>query len=267
MRRNPVPTRDSASAAKAKAPRYPIESVANSAQLLGLFLHTRELRLSNVARSLEISPSTAHRLLTTLEAQGLVQQNPITRCYEPGSGLLEIARALVPADSRWSFARPYMAELSERVGQTVNLLTLQGTRVVFVESVETTSSVRVGSRLGALMSAHCTSGGKLLLSLLPEEKLFELYPTQHLEQSSDNSIATRDKLLAELRKVAKRGYATNFGESEPGISGVAVLVPSTSADALALAVSVPEARLTTQRVTEFVDQLVVTAEALAAHQR
>jgi DNA-binding IclR family transcriptional regulator len=211
-----------------------------------------------------VSPSTAHRLLTTLEAAEMVRQNQTTRCYEPGPALLSLAYALTPSQSRWEFARPYMAELSERVGETVNLQSLQGTDVAFVESVEATSPVRVGSRLGAVMPAHVVSGGKCLLAQMSEEQLELLYVDPVIPAGRASSSLTREELVAELRRVKRRGYATNFGESEPGISGVAVLVPFPDGrePAYALAVSAPSARLPQGRVRELVDELRKTAEVL-----
>ena len=255
------------SSGDAAAPRYPIDSVANAARLLHLYVERSELRISDVAELLSVSPSTAHRLLTTLEAAEMVRQNETTRCYEPGPALLSVAYALTPSQSRWEFARPYMAELSERVGETVNLQSLQGTDVVFVESVESTSPVRVGSRLGAVMPAHHVSGGKALLAQLSEEGLVLLYPDPVLPQATDKSITTREELFAELRRVKRRGYATNFGESEPGISGVAVVVPVSDQNvaAYALAVSAPSARLPQARVKELVDELRKTAECLGVN--
>jgi IclR family acetate operon transcriptional repressor len=246
------------------APRYPIESVTNAARLLHLYVDRPEIRISDAAELLSISPSTAHRLLTTLEAAEMVCQNDTTRCYEPGPGLLSLAYALTPSQSRWEFARPYMAELSERVGETVNLQSLQGTEVAFIESVESTAPVRVGSRLGAVMPAHHVSGGKCLLAQLSEEDLTGLYPDPALPAATSKCITSRDELFAELRRVSRRGYATNFGESEPGISGVAVAVPGSDEReaAYALAVSAPSARLPQARVRELVDELRKTAELL-----
>jgi IclR family acetate operon transcriptional repressor len=260
-----VARKNSPAAGEAAAPRYPIDSVANAARLLHLFVDRPELRISDVAELLTVSPSTAHRLLTTLEAGEMVRQNETTRCYEPGPGLLSLAYALAPSQSRWEFARPYLAELSERVGETVNLQSLQGTDVAFIESVESTSSVRVGSRLGAVMPAHRVSGGKCLLAQLSEDDLKLLYPDPTLPTGGPKGIATRDELITELRKVKRRGYATNFGESEPGISGVAVVVPPSDKGeaAYALAVSAPSARLPQARVHELVAELRKTAELLS----
>jgi DNA-binding IclR family transcriptional regulator len=244
-------------------PRYPIESVTKAARVLAMLSSAPQLKLSDVAEQLSVSPSTAHRLLTTLEAEHLLQQNTISRCYEAGPGLIALAQALTPQRSRWDFARPFLEELSERVGETVNLITLQGADIAFVESVEAPTALRVGSRLGAVMPAHCTSGGKLLLAQLNDDEITKRYPDKRLQPMTDKSIDTREELLTELHKVSRRGYATNFGESESGISGVAVLVTdSAGRPKCALAVSAPSSRLSQARVKELVEDMRKTAALL-----
>jgi DNA-binding IclR family transcriptional regulator len=242
---------------------YPIESVAKASRILAMLSTTSQLKLSDVAEQLGVSVSTAHRLLTTLEDEQFLQQSSPSRLYEPGDRLLALAQALTPQRSRWDFARPFLEELSERVGETVNLNILQGTDVAFVESVEAPTPLRVGSRLGAVMPAHCTSGGKLLLAALTDTEIKERYPRATLTQMTDKSIATRDDLLAELRRVRRREYATNFGESEPGISGVAVLVTDGAGQPMcALAVSAPSSRLSQARAKELVEDMRKTASLL-----
>ena len=245
-------------------PRYPVESVAKAADLLRLFGHHSELRLSDVGLTIGVSPSTAHRLLTTLEASGMISQNPTTRCYEPGPELLDLARALTPSASRWSYVRPFLVDLSERVGETVNVVTLLHTDAAFVESVEAQTPLRVGSRLGVRMPASCVSGGKILLAALSDEELLARYPDEALETLTPRSIGTRTELLAELEQVRRRGSATNFGESEPDVSGVAVGVASRAGEVpFAIAVAAPRSRLAQSRVKAIVAELRKTADLLA----
>ncbi len=251
--------------ASAGTARYPIESVANASRILTMLAGSPQVKLSDIADVLEVSPSTAHRLLTTLEASGLLRQNPASLLYEAGEDLLTLARALNPQQhSRWDLARPYMGELSDRVMCTVNLVTLNGSNVAFVESVEAMTPLRVTSRQGAIMPAHCVSGGKVLLARLTDAELFELYPHETLPQMTEKSIGTREALHAEIRRVRAAGYGTNFGESEYGISGVAVAIVDASDDevSLALAVSAPSSALEPARVKVLVDDLTQTAQLL-----
>ena len=245
-------------------PRYPVESVAKAAELLRLFGDHSELRLSDVGQTIGVSGSTAHRLLTTLEASGMVSQNATTRCYEPGPELLSLAQALTPSASRWSYARPFLADLGERVGATASIVTLHHTDAAFVESVEAQTPLRVGSRLGARMPASCVSGGKILLAALSDEELLARYPGEALEILTPRSIRTRTELLAELKQVRRRGSATNFGESEPDVSGVAVAVASRAGEVpYAIAVAAPRSRLAQSRVKAIVAELRKTADLLA----
>ena len=194
----------------------------------------------------------------------MISQNTTTRCYEPGPELLGLAGALTPSVSRWSYVRPFLADLSERVGGTVNVVTLQHTEAAFVESVEAQTPLRVGSRLGARMPASCVSGGKILLAALSDDELLALYPGEALETLTPRSIRTRTELLAELKQIRRRGSATNFGESEPDVSGVAVGVASRAGGVpYAIAVAAPSSRLAQSRVKGIVDELRKTADLLA----
>jgi DNA-binding IclR family transcriptional regulator len=241
--------------------RYPIASVANAARIIALLSESPVLKVSDVSDRLGVSLSAAHRLLTTLEDEQLLAQDTTTRCYVPGSRLLAVANSVSSARSRWNFAVPYLAELSSRVAGTVNIMVLQGTEVAFVESVEAATAVRVGSRLGAIMPAHCTSGGKALLARLADDEIAGRYGERPLEAMTTKSIQTLDELRAELRRTRTRGYATNFGESEPEVSGVAVAVDGV--EPYAVAVSAPSPRLAPARVKDLVAEICKTAGLLS----
>jgi IclR family acetate operon transcriptional repressor len=240
--------------------RYPIASVANAARIISLLSENQVLQVSDVSSRLGVSLSAAHRLLTTLEDEQLLVQDAITRCYGPGSKLLAVANSVSSGRSRWNFALPYLAELSSRVGGTVNIMILQGIEVAFVESVEAATAVRVGSRLGAIMPAHCTSGGKALLARLTDDEIAGRYGERPLERMTAKSIQSLDELRTELKRTCKRGYATNFGESEPEVSGVAVAVDGV--EPYAVAVSAPSSRLAPARVKELVAEICKTARLL-----
>ena len=251
----------SAGGADSGSARYPIASVANAARIICLLSDDHVLKVSDVASRLGVSLSAAHRLLTTLEDEQLLTQDTTTRCYGPGPKLVAVANSVSSGSSRWTFARPYLAELSSRVGGTVNITTLHGTEVAFVESVEAPTAVRVGSRLGAIMPAHCTSGGKALLARLAADELARRYGDAPLRRMTDKSIQTLDQLRTELRRTTRRGYATNFGESEPQVSAVGVAVEGL--EPYAVAVSAPSPKLAPARVKELVAEIHKTVRLLS----
>jgi DNA-binding IclR family transcriptional regulator len=226
-----------------KVPGYPIASVDNALTLLALFRERDRLRVSDAAEALGASRSTAHRLLAMLEYHRFAQQDPATKAYLPGPALIEIGLSALESMDIRAVARPLLERLCDQVRETVHLVVLQDTSVMFLESVETSRSLRIGSRLGRVMPAHCTAAGKAILAQLAPAELERLYPDGPLERLTDLSLTTVAELTAELDAVREQGYAMNFGQSEDDVAAVAVAVPLHSARA-AITVSAPITRLT-----------------------
>src|SRR4029077_13810817 len=67
-----------------------IQSVATALNLLDCLAAERELGVAELGRRLGIAKSTAHRIVTTLAAKGIVQQVPETRNYRLGLRLHEL---------------------------------------------------------------------------------------------------------------------------------------------------------------------------------
>lgn len=230
------------------SPTYPIGSVDNALKLLLLFRKRASLRVSEAAEALGVARSTAHRLLAMLQFHGFVAQDGATRLYVAGPALTDVGLAIVRDMDIRTVAHPTMVVLSQEVGETVHLLTLRDSEVLFVDSVESSSLLRVGSRTGMTLPAHATAGGKALLSALPQERLRQLYSRERLDGITGRTITSRGKLMRELDAVRQRGYATNLGESETGIGAVAAAITDRSQRLRgALAVAAPQARLNEAR--------------------
>jgi DNA-binding IclR family transcriptional regulator len=205
-------------------PAYPIESVDNALKLLLMFRERAQIRVSEASRAIGVAPSTAHRLLAMLQHHGFVQQDADSRAYVAGPALLEVGLSVVRDMDIRNRARPFIEALSEETGETVHLAVLQGAEVLFLDAVESSKALRVASRTGRRLPAHCTSSGKALLAELPPARLRELYPVNKLPVVTARSISTWAQLERELLAVRDRGYATNFGESEDDVGSVSVVV-------------------------------------------
>lgn len=222
-----------------EAPAYPIASVENVLRALELLRDRPTVTLSEVARELGVARSTAHRLLAMLRFHDFVRQNPETKAYGPGGRLLELALAVTGERDVRALLRGELERLSAEVGETAHLVTLHGADALFLDSVECDRIVRVSSRAGVYVPAWLTAAGKALLAQLPPQRASELLPTRH-----------RTELLGALRLVRRRGYATNFGESESELAAVAVaLAPAGALERrLSVSVSAPAYRLTEREV-------------------
>lgn len=245
------------------APQYPIESVDNALKLLLLLGEQPQIRLSEATRYLGVASSTAHRLLAMLAYRGFVRQDPVSKAYLPGPSLTGVAFAIFGRIDIARSAAPTMRSLSEQLRETVHVGMLDGASVRFVAAVEGPAAVRVASRLGRAMPAHCTSTGKVMLAQLPQPELHALLPREQLTRITSHSIGSRTELEAELAGIRERGYATNREESEEGVASVAVPIPTRAPGLrLALNAAAPQNRLAASRYPAVTAALVAAAKEI-----
>ncbi|PRX97301.1 IclR family transcriptional regulator [Allonocardiopsis opalescens] len=236
-------------------------SVENALRLLVLLRERGRLRVAEAARELGVARSTAHRLLATLREQGFAGQD-VDRAYRPGPALSGPGAAAPSRPDLRALVRPALAELGRETGETVHLMRLEGNGVRFIDCVEAGHVLRVGSRVGMVLPAHITSGGKALLAERTTEQLRALYP-----QGGGFTAPSVDlsRLTAELARVRRRGYAVNTGESERGVTAVgACLRDPGGRPVAAVAVAAPTVRCPRGRGGELAERLLAALGPLRA---
>ncbi len=163
-----------------------------------------------------------------LQYRGFVRQDATSRAYVPGPALSTIASSIGRQLDVRARARPGLEELNRALTETVHLGKLDDRQVHFLDSIESGRAVRVASRAGRTMPAHCTSTGKAMLSLLDPNELRVLYPDEELDSLTDRSIHSFAGLARDLVTTRRRGYATSNQESEEGVTSVAIGIVSAS---------------------------------------
>lgn len=242
-------------------PRYPIESVDRALRVLSMFASLPSLSLSDVATELDVTRSTAHRLMAMFTWHGYAEQDHASRLYLAGPNLLELSLGLVRGLGVEDRIRPLMQQVAGDTGETVHLVLLDGTSVRFVDGIESTRALRAGLRVGARIPAHATASGKALLSRLSEDRVAQLFPGPRLEEVTAHTVRTREDLLAQLKTVRERGFAVSGEESEPGLVALSTIIPGAGGRVdLALSVAIPSVRADAA-ATERIGPLLVSAVA------
>lgn len=239
-------------------PSYPISSVDNALRLLQLFSRREPVRVSDASSELGVADSTAHRLMQMLRYHGYVRQDTRSKAYLPGPELVRIGLAVVAASDLRSVARPWIEGLVSEIEETVHLVELQGGEILFLDSVETQRSLRIGARTGQRLPADVTASGRVLLAALPPAELDRLLP-------AELSGKRRASLIDDLPTVRSQGYAWNFGESEPDVHAVAVpIIDGLGVTRGALSVSAPPSRLGDAEVASLARHATEAAKAIGA---
>src|SRR5689334_3426211 len=180
------------------------------------------LTLAQIADRVGLARSTVYRLVAALEQERFVAAASATRGYRLGPGLASLTMAATR--DLTALIHPYLAELSQKANETVDLAVLEQDHVLIIDRVVAASrTLLVQSSVGALLPAHTTAPGKALLAALPDEEVEQFLPTR-LERLTPKTITSRTKLLEELERVRTTGVAYALGEHTPGIDAVAVTV-------------------------------------------
>jgi IclR family acetate operon transcriptional repressor len=199
-----------------------VGSVARAVALLDAVAESDgEARVGELARRIGVNPSTASRLLSTLEAGGLVERTP-GGPYRLGLKLVALSdRVLAQLDVR-ERARPWLTWLVQETGETATLSVPGGGQAITVDFVPSPSSVVSLARLGRPSVAHATAAGKVMLAFGFDQLAFD--PQAELIAFTERTITDPRALDEELERVRSTGVAEAVGEREPDLNALAAPV-------------------------------------------
>ena len=195
------------------------------------------LGVNELARRIGVNPSTASRLLSTLESGGFVERTA-DGPYRLGLKLVALSdRVLGQLDVR-ERARPWLAWLVEETGETATLSVPGGGEAITVDFVPSSSSVVSMARVGRPSVAHATAAGKVMLAFAASPIPGELIAF------TERTITDPDALARELETVRASGIAEAVGEREPDLNALAAPVIGRGEELVAiLGLQGPAARL------------------------
>jgi IclR family transcriptional regulator, KDG regulon repressor len=236
---------DPAGADAVTAPGEGLSSVRNAARVLKQFL-SREptIGVSELARRLDLGKSTVHRLLQSLAAEGLVEQDPGTGGYRLGLPVFELGEAVRSHLDLHAACGPVLATLREQTGESSQVGVLDGREVVYIERLESSYTLRLFTETGRRVPVHCTSSGKVLLAFLPESRRAAVLAGHELIALTPQTITDPDAFAAELSAVRRRGWSDAVNEREVGVASVAAPIRDhTGTVVAAISIGAPTARL------------------------
>ncbi len=174
------------------------------------------LGLAQVASSLQLHKSTAHRFLMVLERHRMVERT-VNGKFRLGLRLYDFGnRAIEQYDLR-DRAQPHLRRLVTETEETAHLCILEAARVIYIDKIEPARSVRMITRIGASNPVHCTSVGKAILAFLPPERAAEVIRRVRFERPTTAPLPRPKPFCTELEKTRRRGYAVDDEELEEGL--------------------------------------------------
>lgn len=242
-----------------------LSTVRNAARLLKVFLSREDqLGVSELARRMNLGKSTVHRLLTTLVAEGLVEQDRETGGYRLGIVMFELGEAVRVHLDLHAAAGPVLAKLLEQTQESTQVGVLDGVDVVYIDRLESSHSLRLFTETGRRVPVHCTSSGKVLLANADETTRERVLAQAPLTALTPYTISDLPALRDELTRVRRRGWAEAVNEREVGIASVAAPIRDVHGDVVAaISIGGPVIRFSAAARRRFTPWVVEAAEAVS----
>lgn len=231
-----------------------VETLARGLTLLRCFDEDHvELSLRELSRLSGLAKPTAMRMLRTLDQLGFVSRHG--DLYRVGPQCLALGRLYRFDEDLQNIAAPIMQSLSERVNEVVQLGTVSGTEILYLERFQPRRSVMVSpvvTQPGSTRPIYTTALGKAILALQESSDIETYLENTELAPHTPSTIVDRESLLEELELTKERGYAIDDRETDSEVRCVgAAIFSGSDAPGAAFSISAPDFRLGKDKLEEF----------------
>ncbi len=205
------------------APVAPAPMVERAFRLLDLLSVTEEgLTLSNLARSLNMSKSSIHGLLKTLESSGAIEQLEDRR-FVLGPRIYDLAQTYIQRAGLRHFALPAMHRLASITGETVCLgrVEQKGVRIIdWVVDEGEQAGLHIAIRRGMRIPLLAGAFGAFVLATWPLAQRENYLRTHPLTRFTEHSIIDPQQFLVRMEEVVHTGISIDHEEYLDGVNAV-----------------------------------------------
>lgn len=220
-------------------------------------------RVTQIAKATGLKQATVHRLLRTLVAEGLVEQDEKSKSYRLGIELFVMASAAGnPLDLR-SICRPALLRLCASLGDTIFLLVRSGFDAICLDRAEGPFPIRsFTGDVGGRVPLGLGQAGLAILAFLPEGEREEVI-RYNVARLRDYGVLDEVFVRAEIARIREQGYCGRVLGINEGMAGLAVPILDRNGNAVAaLTVGTLIDRLNEERLPIVAEMLKREAAAI-----
>ena len=204
----------------------------------------QSLAFSEISRDLPFSRTTIHRILYSLGKLGYVEKDDVGSCYRLTEKLHKLSGQGVHFRHLQAVSKPVMRNLLIRHAETVNLGSLDGSHVAYIDVVQSPSALRIAAFPGDRNPVHSTALGKAILAFLPESTTKAILGENPLLRKTPKTITQRTYFLHHLSAVRDQRVALDMEENLTGVTCVAAPIFDPSGRVIAaFSISGPASRM------------------------
>ncbi len=254
---------EGARASGARRPAGQVQSLTRALNLLRAISDHDGGSLSELVARTGLPPSTAHRLLTTLESERFVQYDSANGLWRIGLSAFLVGVGFQRTRDVLRVAKPFLKRLMEQSGETANMYLVDDGELVCASQVESRQMMRAITRVGGRPPLYCSGAGKAYLSRLSSDEFSNAVNLSNLKALTERTITTPQRLMAEMEEVRKAGFAIDDEEQVLGVRCVAAaVVDEKGAPVAAISVSGPVTRMDKGRLHKLGSLIQSAAEEI-----
>jgi IclR family transcriptional regulator, acetate operon repressor len=229
-----------------------VQSLTRGLSILGCLAQSEGgLTLTDIAERAQLAPSTAHRLLATLEKTGYVYQMGDLGRWYVGLQAFTVGSSFLANRDFAAHSHLHMRRLMEQCGETANLAILDGAEAVFIDQVQCRETMRTIVKLGSRVPLHASGVGKAIFAALPDDQIDALIRVKGLPRITENTITSPETMWASIRVIRQRGFSFDDEEHLPGTRCVAAPIYDEHAEPVgAISLAGPSSRLPDARIRQ-----------------
>ncbi|SCZ78663.1 IclR family transcriptional regulator [Acidaminobacter hydrogenoformans] len=230
-----------------------VKSIERALMILDCFTKQRpSLSLVEISKLIDMYPSTASRIISTLESMGYLKRNEKSLEYSLGYKLANLGSICLSGEDLRTIARPFLINLRNRYNESVGLYVVNKNQRVCIDCVPSTQPLHRVIDIGTRMSMTRGASGKLLLAYMPDS----IIQTFLLE---DPSLS-----LKQLEEIRQLGYSVSINEQEQNLTSIAAPIFNAEHEVIsALFISGPSFRLSIEKIEEIAMKMKETAREIS----
>jgi IclR family KDG regulon transcriptional repressor len=209
-------------------------TLAKAIEIFDLLLKQRDsIDVHELARSLRMPKSTAYAYLAFLKDKGFLASADKQGKYKLGLRFLDYASIVKNQIQLSSIALPHMRELSKSLQDAVILTVRRGGYTYIVEKVERGVGLVYMTNIGDRRPLYGGASSKIHLAYMKGYEIDQYLRDTTLKSYTKNTITNRKKLLEDLERIRKRGYAFSNQEIDVGVAGVSAPIRNNEGEVVA----------------------------------
>ncbi|GAA1058258.1 IclR family transcriptional regulator [Agromyces luteolus] len=208
-----------------------IQSIDRAVKILTLLQGSRRMGISELAAALDLPPSTVHGIVKSLQAHGLVAQQPNGNRYVLGPALLKLSSVYLDTLDVRARSMRWMHELSSRTGLATRLGAELFGEVIVIHHDRRPDGTEQMPETGLTIPSHASALGKVLLAYDAAHAADAL--SRPLAALTADTVTDPERVRAGLEQVRREALGFENEEAVIGESSVAAPVCSEDGDVVA----------------------------------